>query len=105
MKLVFFSDVHGNGYSIMKFFEEIKQVSYDMIIFGGDIFGYYYDQEKIIRTLREHDCICLLGNHDQMFLDVLEGKISEDKLVMRYGLTYKNVSERISKEMWSSYIL
>lgn len=98
MKIIFFSDAHGNGYSVIKFFEDIKYISYDKLIFGGDIFGYYYDQEKIIKLLREHNCICLLGNHDRMFLDILERKIEEDNLIMRYGLTYRNISERISKE-------
>lgn len=52
MKIIFFSDAHGNRYAIDQFFEDVKTMAYDRIIFGGDIFGYYYEQEYILSVLR-----------------------------------------------------
>ncbi|MEZ3434740.1 MAG: metallophosphatase family protein [Lachnospiraceae bacterium] len=98
MKIVFFSDAHGNQYSVGKFFSQIKLFDKDLVIFGGDIFGYYYGQLEVLSMLRENNCLCLLGNHDHLFLDLVEGKIDEDYLVRRYGSTYKGIVDRIPEE-------
>lgn len=98
MKIIFFSDAHGNQYAVEQFFQQIKQMEYDRIIFGGDVLGYYYGAEQIINMLRQQKVHCLLGNHDRMFLDVLEGKRSEASLIARYGSSYQNIETRISKE-------
>ncbi|MCI9533573.1 MAG: metallophosphoesterase family protein [Lachnospiraceae bacterium] len=96
MKIIFFSDVHGNRYAVEQFFKDIKNISYDRLIFGGDVFGYYYEADKILSIFREKKVQCLLGNHDRMFLDLLEGKREEQELVKRYGNSYKKVSSKIS---------
>ena len=98
MKIVFFSDAHGNQYAVDSFFEDVQTVGYDKVIFGGDVFGYYYEPDQILSRLREEHVHCLLGNHDRMFLDLVEGKISENFLIERYGNSYKNIVERISME-------
>ena len=98
MRIVFFSDAHGNQYSVKNFFKTMDIEKPDIIVFGGDIFGYYYGQPEIISMLRNSNCVCLLGNHDQFFLDLLDGKSDEDYLVGRYGSTYHNVKQRIRDE-------
>ncbi len=98
MKIIFFSDAHGNRYAVDSFFADIKMIEYDKVIFGGDVFGYYYEQDSILSLLRERHIHCLLGNHDKMFLDLVEGKIDEDFLIERYGNSYKNITTQISME-------
>lgn len=98
MKIIFFSDAHGNRYAVDRFFEDIKTTVYDMVIFGGDVFGYYYDQEYILNVLKKKNIHCLLGNHDRMFLDLMEGKRNESVLVKKYGNSYKDIELKISKE-------
>lgn len=98
MKILFFSDAHGNQYTVKRLFSQINVEKPDTIIFGGDIFGYYYGQIEILSMLNALECICLLGNHDRYFLDLVEGKTDEDYLVGRYGLTYNHVVERISDQ-------
>ena len=53
MKIIFFSDVHGNRYAVEQFFKDIKNIPYDRLIFGGDVFGYYYEADKILSIFRE----------------------------------------------------
>lgn len=98
MKIVFFSDVHGNVYPMSNMLKELSTRSVDSIIFGGDIFGYYYQQNKIINLLRENNIVRLLGNHDQMFLDILDNKCDRHHLVDRYGKTYLDIENRISSD-------
>ena len=98
MKIVFFSDAHGNQYAVKSFMDNIKKISPDRIIFGGDIFGYYYGTNEIIDIFRKGNIECLLGNHDRMFLNLIEGKIAEKELIQKYGNSYREIAAKISEE-------
>lgn len=98
MKIIFFSDVHGNRYAVDQFFKEIENTVYDKVIFGGDVFGYYYEQEYILSLLQKKNVHCLLGNHDRMFLDLIEGKANENLLIKKYGNSYKDIRMKISQK-------
>lgn len=90
MKILFFSDAHGNHYTVTKLVHQIKKDNIDLVIFGGDIFGYYYGQKKIISLLRDLNCICLKGNHDHYFLELYNGNKKIEDLVSRYGSSYRD---------------
>jgi putative phosphoesterase len=99
MKIVFFSDIHGNKYSFEKFIDMVDNQRIDLLVFCGDIFGYYYYQNEIIDVLRcRQDILSILGNHDQLFLNLLEKKGNEEILVEKYGNSYKNIKDRISED-------
>lgn len=100
MKIAFFSDIHGNIYSFEKFLIDIHSNEIDYLFFCGDIFGYYYYQNEILDCLRKNGelCKCILGNHDKMFLDLLEDKLDEESLILNYGNSYKGICKKISQE-------
>ena len=97
MKLCFFTDIHGNKPAFEAFCSEIESKNPDQIIFGGDFIGYYYNAQEIISTIREKGWHCLLGNHDKMFLDMLDGQLDEQYVTKRYGNSYLIAKETISK--------
>lgn len=90
MKIVVFSDIHGNGYSFDGFLDALSTIEYDEVIFLGDFFGYYYDQNRIIEYCIENNFICLRGNHDQYLLNLIDGHLSLDTLVSKYGSSYSH---------------
>lgn len=97
MKIVAFSDIHGNLLALKAFIEELKSIKYDLLIFCGDIFGYYYHQDEIIDELsRLPDMIWLRGNHDQFFLDILYKKYDEKAYIEKYGHSYFDLQNKIS---------
>lgn len=99
MRLIVFSDIHGNSYALDAFFVKIKELTYDMLIFCGDIFGYYYNQKQVIEKLSEReDLIWLKGNHDQYFLNLYNGKTEKEYFIQNYGHSYDNISERYSSK-------
>lgn len=101
MKLLIFSDVHGNRYAWDEFLREIRDIEYDYLIFCGDIFGYYYDQQYIFDYLcRLQHLIWLKGNHDEYFLQAYEGRIKEEELIEKYGHSYDNVRQKYSEEVY-----
>lgn len=99
MKLVVFSDIHGNSYALNAFLEKIKNISYHYLVFCGDIFGYYYNQKEIIRKLSEMDrLIWLKGNHDAYFLELYQGRANVEYYIEQYGHSYENIKERYGRE-------
>lgn len=102
MRLVVFSDVHGNKYSFQTFIEQLKMIEYDEVIFCGDVFGYYYYTDEIVKYMMENQFICLLGNHDKMLLDVIDDKYSSEKkesLCLNYGSVYKDPKANLSENV------
>ncbi len=98
MKIVFFSDIHGNQYAFRAFQQEMALLKPDKVVFLGDVFGYYYGQEEILRKLKDSGYICLLGNHDRYFLELLEGKRDLSQLVHRYGSSYERCLSTIQAD-------
>lgn len=97
MKIVFFSDIHGNNYVVEPFMEMLKNLKVDKIIFCGDVFGYYYGQNYIIEELKKMKLLsCIKGNHDVNFLNVLKDKSLELDLIKKYGNSYLDIGEKIS---------
>lgn len=93
MKLVFFSDIHGNGYAFRAFQRQMERERPDLVVFCGDVFGYYYQQPEILEGLRAAGWHCLLGNHDKYYLDALDGKRDIGSLCEKYGSSYKRCME------------
>ncbi len=98
MKICFFSDIHGNGYAFDAFLKEMERRKPDKIIFGGDYAGYYYDADRIISKMRELRFTCVLGNHDKMLLEVLDGERDLSPLTERYGSSYEMLVRKLLKE-------
>lgn len=99
MRLVIFSDLHGNSLALDAFLKKIEKISYDRLIFCGDIFGYYYNQKTIIRTLSAIDgLIWLKGNHDAYFQRLYEGKEDAAFYIRQYGHSYENIRNRFDRK-------
>lgn len=92
MKLLIFSDVHGNSYALEAFLEKMQTLEFDKLIFCGDIFGYYYNQKNIIKKLMElRDMVWIKGNHDEYFLQIYRGNVEEQYYIDNYGHSYSNI--------------
>lgn len=70
MRYGVFSDVHGNLEALKACLERLKTENVDGYIFCGDLIGYGPDPEACVQAvLRLKNCICVMGNHDAVFLD------------------------------------
>lgn len=99
MKLLFFSDIHGNNHAFDAFINNLStQKNQYTLFFLGDFIGYYYGANEIISYCRENNISCILGNHDKYFLDILDGKLNLELYVKKYGHSYEIALNTISKE-------
>lgn len=98
MKIGIFADIHGNIYAFKEIYKSLIKAKLDLNIFCGDICGYYYYQNEVIGILKEmKNLICIAGNHDEMFLRMLEEPAEEPTLENEYESRYGK-SNRILKE-------
>ena len=81
MKIAVFSDIHGNYINLLSFFESTKQMNIDKYICLGDLCNYYPDNEKVINLLNNKNIICLLGNHDELYIT---DKLLSDEKKIKY---------------------
>lgn len=99
MRIVLFSDIHGNQYAMDAFLNELPQIRYEKIVFCGDVFGYYYGQKTVLDSLRHiPDFIWLKGNHDAYAVEIFRGRKNAGEFIRNYGHSYADLPENISEE-------
>jgi len=97
LKLIIFSDIHGNIYSLKKALQEMKKYNPDQYLFLGDMAGYYYNQNECIELLSSlNNLTSLRGNHDDNFLKALDDDLLLKSLVKKYGKSYQLLKENIT---------
>lgn len=76
MKLLVFSDVHGNRFGLEAVIEHARD-NYDAALCLGDVVGYGAHPNECCELVREvmaasPDSICLMGNHDAAALGIID---------------------------------
>ena len=73
----------------------------DMNLFLGDLCGYYHDQIEIFDRLRTFpNLFAVLGNHDQIFLDIKKGNAElAAEYLSKYGRSMELLLERENCQM------
>lgn len=93
MKIIAFSDVHGNQYAFRSFMKQIKSLEHDYLFFCGDIHGYYYGQEEIVQQMKKMKKLyAVKGNHDKIASEIACGKKSAEPYLLQYGHSYEMLS-------------
>lgn len=85
MKICILSDIHGNYEALKKCIGEAKKDGIKTILCLGDYVGYYYEPEKCIDLLIKEKAICIKGNHEDIFLELLKNKKKLPLFIAKYG--------------------
>jgi serine/threonine protein phosphatase 1 len=67
-------DVHGHYKGLMKLIEAIAPTSDDQVYFLGDLIDRGPDSSQVVDFVKSNNYQCLLGNHEQMLLNILTGE-------------------------------
>lgn len=79
MRYLLLSDIHGNDIALEAVLRDSRRRRWDRVLFLGDLVGYYTRPEQTARRLMELEPFaCLMGNHDQLLLDLADGKTSSN---------------------------
>lgn len=96
MRIAILSDIHGNVFALNAVMKEIHQMQIDRVYFLGDMVGYYYHPKEVFQKLQELKATLILGNHEQLLFDCLDGKVEANFLRTRYGSGHKMALEQFS---------
>ncbi|MDY6783986.1 MAG: metallophosphoesterase family protein [Cyanobacteriota bacterium] len=69
---IFIGDLHGHYDALMTLLDAIAIASDDRVYFVGDLIDRGPDSAKVVEFVMNNNFTCLLGNHEQMLLDVME---------------------------------
>jgi putative phosphoesterase len=64
MRIAIISDIHGNEIALNVILSDIQKFAVDQIICLGDIATLGPSPSRVIQTVRDLKCPCILGNHD-----------------------------------------
>ena len=80
MRYLLLSDIHANAHALEAVLQHAKHKSWDEVVFLGDAVGYYTEPQRVVEQLVElNPSVCILGNHDAMLIDILDGVASDSK--------------------------
>ena len=71
---VVIGDVHGHYECLMLLLAKIAPTSEDQVYFLGDLIDRGPKSAEVVEFVKENDYPCLLGNHEQMLLNIMTGK-------------------------------
>ncbi|WP_413171646.1 metallophosphoesterase family protein [Anabaena azotica] len=71
---IIIGDVHGYYQGLMNLFDKIAPSSADEVYFLGDLIDRGPQSAQVVDFVKQNNYSCLLGNHEQMLLNVLSNK-------------------------------
>lgn len=90
---IFIGDVHGHYDGLMTLLEAIAPGSNDQVYFLGDLIDRGPQSAQVVSFVKESSYPCLLGNHEQMLLDVVASRgVPTVKQAWLYSGGYATVS-------------
>ena len=85
MKICILSDIHGNYEALKECVNEAKKLNIRKFFCLGDYVGYYYEPHKCIDLLNKIKAICIKGNHENIFLKILNDNKKIEYYKEKYG--------------------
>lgn len=98
MKVGVISDIHGNHYALEAVLKTAKKEGVGKLLVLGDIVGYYYHPEIVLKMLSEWDYEIIKGNHEVLLQDLKENKIDPEVLKEKYGRGHEQALKNIDSK-------
>lgn len=95
MKVGVISDIHGNHYALDAVLKTARKEGVEKLLVLGDIVGYYYHPEIVLKMLSEWDYEIIKGNHEVLLQDLKESKIDPAVLKEKYGRGHEHALKNI----------
>ncbi|MGB0933370.1 MAG: metallophosphoesterase family protein [Lishizhenia sp.] len=96
MKIGVISDIHGNYDALVAVLEKAKQEGVAHLLVLGDIVGYYYHPEKILKALSEWSFDIIKGNHEYILEDLITNPSLGASIRLKYGSGHKEAIDKLS---------
>lgn len=112
MKIAVLSDIHGNYLALDAVLKEVREIGVKWLWVLGDLVGYYYHPDKVIKLLNDWPLDLIQGNHEEILKRAAKDIVFQNKTYWEYGsginmalkkLTNPQV-EKLTKLPWKKMI-
>lgn len=108
MRTLVIGDIHGGLRALHQIMERAKVTTKDTLIFLGDYVDGWSQSPQVIDYLIElkttHNCICILGNHDELLLDWLTNTKDNPMWYKHGGESTALAYEKVNQETINRHI-
>lgn len=103
MKVALLADIHGNAAALQAVLKAAREASVECLMVAGDLVGYYYQIDDVLRQLSKWKCLCISGNHERMLKSWLEGH-DRDDILRKYGSALQVSTEVLTSQQLQELI-
>lgn len=98
MKIGILSDIHGNYDALVEVLKIAKEEGVEHLLLLGDVVGYYYHPDKVLKALTEWSFDMIKGNHEYIIEDLMADPSMQISIRLKYGSGHKEALEKLSSE-------
>ncbi len=85
MKVAVIGDIHGNAYGLNAVLDAAKTQGAEYLLITGDIVGYYFMHNEVIKLLEPWEKYIVRGNHEDMLAEARSNPKALALIDQRYG--------------------
>ena len=104
MKVAVISDIHGNHYALESVLTEARKRKVEKLLILGDIVGYYYHPELVMKMISDWDYRLIRGNHEDLLSGLINKTVNEKELRLKYGSGHNRALQNLSPSELSQLI-
>ncbi len=98
MKIAVISDIHGNYDALVAVLYKAKKENVEHLLVLGDIVGYYYYPEKILKQLSEWSFDIIKGNHEIILENLIDTPSLKESIRLKYGSGHQEAINKLTKK-------
>ncbi len=99
MKIGVLSDIHGNHYALKAVLEEARRCGVEYLFILGDLVGYYYYPDEVLKLLEDWPKEVIQGNHEEMLKEVLNKETEKETVRKKYGMVFYLIMNPLDEEL------
>lgn len=85
MRIAVLSDIHGNYLALDAVLKEVRKFDVKRLFVLGDLVGYYYHPDKVIKLLNDWPLDLIQGNHEEILKRAVKDKVFLKQIYLKYG--------------------
>jgi predicted phosphodiesterase len=98
MKIAVISDIHGNYDALVEVLKKAKKEGVQHLLVLGDIVGYYYHPDKILKLLSEWSFDIIKGNHERILENLISKPSLKESIRLKYGSGHQDAINKLTKK-------
>lgn len=98
MKIAVISDIHGNFDALVEVLKQAKKEGVEHLLVLGDIVGYYYHPDKVLKLLSEWSFDIIKGNHEKILEDLIIDSSLKAAIRLKYGSGHREAMKKLSNK-------